>query len=67
MKKSLNKSEIDLLIDKSIDKIPFEMSKIKFILFVVKMVNKHKIKKDYFIKIVLLFYIIFTLYYFFIK
>ncbi|ADO84560.1 hypothetical protein Ilyop_2806 (plasmid) [Ilyobacter polytropus DSM 2926] len=67
MKKSLNKSEIDLLIDKSIDKIPFEMRKIKFILFVVKIVNKHKIKKDHFIKIVLFFYIIYTLYYFFIK
>ncbi len=67
MKKSLNNSEIDLLINKSIDKIPFEMSKIKFVLFVVKIVNKHKIKKDYFVKIILLFYIMFTFYYFFIK
>ncbi len=67
MNGNLNNSEIDLLINKSIDKIPFEIKKIKFALFFIKTINKHKGKKDYFIRIILIVYLIFTFYYFFVK
>ncbi|WP_319372150.1 hypothetical protein [uncultured Ilyobacter sp.] len=67
MKKKLKENEIEILIDKSIDRIPFEIKKIKILLFLLKLINKQKIKKEYVLRLFLFIYIIFTLYYFLIN
>ena len=61
-----NQNQYEKQIIKSLDKIPFEMKKIKFILFLAKYVNKLKKEKTILLKILLLTYtIIITLLYFF--
>jgi hypothetical protein len=67
MKKKLSENEMEMLIDRSIDKIPLEITKIKCVMFVLKIIKKHKVKKDYFVKVIFLIYIVFTFYYFFFK
>lgn len=40
MKKRLEEKDIEIQMEKSLDKIPWEMKKIKFILTLVKRINK---------------------------
>ena len=67
MKKKLSENEMEMLIDRSIDKIPLEITKIKFLIFVLKIIKKHKVKRGYFVKVIFLTYIVFTFYYFLFK
>jgi len=53
-------------IIKSLNKVPFEMKKIKFILFLAKHINKLKSSKSTILKILILLYsIVVSLLYFF--
>ncbi|UUV17529.1 hypothetical protein NRK67_01480 [Fusobacteria bacterium ZRK30] len=53
-------------IIKSLNKVPFEMKKIKFILFLAKHINKLKRSKSTILKILILLYsIVVSLLYFF--
>ena len=42
MKKSMSEVEIEKQMEKALDKIPFEIKKIKFILSLVKKINRLK-------------------------
>lgn len=54
-------------IIKSLNKVPFEMKKIKFILFLVKSINKLKGKKSTILKIFFLIYTIIVSFLYFLK
>ena len=61
-----NQEQYEKQIIKSLNKIPFEMKKIKFILFLAKYINKLKKEKTTLLKILLLIYtLIITILYFF--
>lgn len=42
LKKSLTEEDIELQMTKALKKIPFEIKKIKFVLYLVKMIKKIK-------------------------
>lgn len=67
MYQKLSDKEIEISLNKSIEKIPLEMKKIKFILFLMKLKNKQKLNKNDFFKIIFIIYTLLMTYCFFKK
>lgn len=59
--------DIELQMDKSLKKLPFEMKKIKFVLWLLKKINNVKKSRFNILKFILVVYIIISLYLLFIK
>jgi len=61
------KEQYEKQIIKSLDKVPFEMKKIKFILFLAKHINKLKRSRSTILKIFILLYSIVVSFLYFLK
>lgn len=67
IKIDINEKKIEAQMEKALKKLPFEIKKIKIVLWLLKKINSVKKSKTNILKLVFFVYIIGSLYFLFIK